>query len=171
MTPHLAAGNLGPLRRADLHSPPLLGPKRRRRKCWLTDTVTLPIQNQTGKRRAEIQVPADMSKEEVEKVSRSTTKAVIRNLGMGARPKKVIVVPGDGSSMSLLTSVFFCLCHCWPRRPAGFPNPFMAPVGSGNRVAKCGAGSTRRMTRFSIPWSARSRTRWAAPPAPLLRWL
>ncbi|WP_435988129.1 leucine--tRNA ligase [Sulfitobacter sp. SH22] len=55
------------------------------------DTVTLPIQI-NGKRRAEIQVPADMSKEEVEKIALSH-EAVIRTLD-GATPKKVIVVPG-----------------------------------------------------------------------------
>ena len=55
------------------------------------DTVTMPIQI-NGKRRAEIQVPADMSKEEVEKIALAN-EAVIRTLD-GATPKKVIVVPG-----------------------------------------------------------------------------
>ena len=55
------------------------------------DTVTLPIQI-NGKRRAEINVPADMSKEEVEKIALAH-EAVIRTLD-GATPKKVIVVPG-----------------------------------------------------------------------------
>tara|TARA_R110002049_G_scaffold44333_5_gene130020 strand:+ start:71061 stop:73607 length:2547 start_codon:yes stop_codon:yes gene_type:complete len=55
------------------------------------DTVTLPIQI-NGKRRAEIQVPADMPKEEVEKIALAH-EAVIRTLD-GAAPKKVIVVPG-----------------------------------------------------------------------------
>ena len=55
------------------------------------DTVTLPIQI-NGKRRAEISVPADMSKEEVEKIALAH-EAVIRTLD-GATPKKVIVVPG-----------------------------------------------------------------------------
>ena len=55
------------------------------------DTVTLPIQI-NGKRRAEIQVPADMSREEVEKIALAH-EAVIRTLD-GATPKKVIVVPG-----------------------------------------------------------------------------
>ncbi len=55
------------------------------------DTVTLPIQI-NGKRRAEITVPADMPKEEVEKLALSND-AVIRTLE-GATPKKVIVVPG-----------------------------------------------------------------------------
>ena len=57
----------------------------------IEDTVTLPIQI-NGKRRAEIQVPADMSKEEVEKIALAH-EAVIRTLD-GATPKKVIVVPG-----------------------------------------------------------------------------
>ncbi len=55
------------------------------------DTVTMPIQI-NGKRRAEINVPADMSKEEVEKIALAH-EAVIRTLD-GAAPKKVIVVPG-----------------------------------------------------------------------------
>ncbi|MGC1502958.1 MAG: leucine--tRNA ligase [Sulfitobacter sp.] len=55
------------------------------------DQVTLPIQI-NGKRRAEITVPADMSKEEVEKIALAH-EAVIRTLD-GATPKKVIVVPG-----------------------------------------------------------------------------
>ncbi|KIN75285.1 Leucyl-tRNA synthetase [Sulfitobacter noctilucae] len=55
------------------------------------DTVTLPIQI-NGKRRAEIQVPADMPKEEVEKIALAH-EAVVRTLD-GAAPKKVIVVPG-----------------------------------------------------------------------------
>ncbi|WP_300032691.1 leucine--tRNA ligase [uncultured Roseobacter sp.] len=57
----------------------------------VSDTVTLPIQV-NGKRRAEISVPADMSKEEVEKAALAD-QAVIRTLD-GATPKKVIVVPG-----------------------------------------------------------------------------
>ncbi|MEX0349311.1 MAG: leucine--tRNA ligase [Paracoccaceae bacterium] len=55
------------------------------------DTVTLPIQV-NGKRRAEISVPKDMDKAEVEKLALSTD-AVQRVLD-GATPKKVIVVPG-----------------------------------------------------------------------------
>ncbi|MDF1871031.1 leucine--tRNA ligase [Vannielia sp.] len=55
------------------------------------DTVTLPIQI-NGKRRAEISVPADMPKEEVEKLALAE-KAVQRVLD-GKPPKKVIVVPG-----------------------------------------------------------------------------
>jgi len=55
------------------------------------DTITLPIQI-NGKRRAEISVPADMPKDEVEKVALATD-AVKRALD-GAQPKKIIVVPG-----------------------------------------------------------------------------
>lgn len=53
--------------------------------------VTLPIQV-NGKRRAEITVPKDMDKEEVEKLALNH-KAVIMALD-GSVPKKVIVVPG-----------------------------------------------------------------------------
>ncbi|MGR3792872.1 leucine--tRNA ligase [Vannielia sp. SX4] len=55
------------------------------------DTVTLPIQV-NGKRRAEISVPKDMDKAEVEKLALAE-EAVQRALD-GAAPKKVIVVPG-----------------------------------------------------------------------------
>ncbi len=55
------------------------------------DTVTLPIQI-NGKRRAEINVPLEMDKAEVEKIALST-EAVQRALD-GSAPKKVIVVPG-----------------------------------------------------------------------------
>ncbi|KAG1713782.1 Leucine--tRNA ligase [Nymphon striatum] len=55
------------------------------------DTVTLPIQI-NGKRRSEIAVPADMSKEEVEKLA-LTDEAVVKALD-GGTPKKLIVVPG-----------------------------------------------------------------------------
>ncbi|GGH27611.1 leucyl-tRNA synthetase [Cribrihabitans marinus] len=55
------------------------------------DTVTLPIQI-NGKRRAEISVPKDMDKAEVEKAALATD-AVQRALNGGA-PRKVIVVPG-----------------------------------------------------------------------------
>ncbi|MCK8464141.1 leucine--tRNA ligase [Aliiroseovarius sp. S1339] len=55
------------------------------------DTVTLPIQI-NGKRRAEISVPKDMDKAEVEKLALAED-AVIRVLD-GKAPKKVIVVPG-----------------------------------------------------------------------------
>ncbi len=57
----------------------------------IEDEVTLPIQI-NGKRRAEISVPADMSKEEVEKLALAH-EAVIKALD-GAAPKKLIVVPG-----------------------------------------------------------------------------
>ncbi|UYV37494.1 leucine--tRNA ligase [Rhodobacteraceae bacterium D3-12] len=55
------------------------------------DTVTLPIQV-NGKRRAEISVPKDMDKAEVEKIALATD-AVQKALD-GNAPKKVIVVPG-----------------------------------------------------------------------------
>lgn len=55
------------------------------------DNVTLPIQI-NGKRRAEISVPKDMDKAEVEKIALAQ-EAVARSLD-GAQPKKVIVVPG-----------------------------------------------------------------------------
>jgi len=55
------------------------------------DTVTMPIQI-NGKRRAEISVSKDASKEEVEKLALSYD-AVIKALG-GVRPKKMIIVPG-----------------------------------------------------------------------------
>lgn len=55
------------------------------------DTVTLPIQI-NGKRRAEIEVPADMDKAEVEKTALAHD-AVMKALDGGA-PKKIIVVPG-----------------------------------------------------------------------------
>ncbi|HPD91100.1 MAG TPA: leucine--tRNA ligase [Pararhodobacter sp.] len=55
------------------------------------DTVTLAVQF-NGKRRTEITVPRDASKEEVEKAALAD-EAVIRGLA-GVTPKKVIVVPG-----------------------------------------------------------------------------
>ncbi len=55
------------------------------------DTVTMPIQI-NGKRRGEIDVPADMPKDEVEKIAMATD-AVQKALD-GGQPKKVIVVPG-----------------------------------------------------------------------------
>ncbi|WP_439110867.1 leucine--tRNA ligase [Lentibacter sp.] len=55
------------------------------------DEVVMPIQI-NGKRRAEISVPKDMDKAEVEKLALAH-EAVIRTLD-GATPKKVIVVPG-----------------------------------------------------------------------------
>jgi len=55
------------------------------------DSVTMPIQI-NGKRRAEISVPKDMAKDEVEKLAMATD-AVQKALA-GNAPKKVIVVPG-----------------------------------------------------------------------------
>ncbi|MEL6121360.1 MAG: class I tRNA ligase family protein, partial [Pseudomonadota bacterium] len=55
------------------------------------DTVTMPIQV-NGKRRAEISVPKDMDKSEVEKTALAND-AIVRALD-GAAPKKIIVVPG-----------------------------------------------------------------------------
>ena len=55
------------------------------------DLITLPIQI-NGKRRAEISVPPDMDKSEVEKVALATD-AVVKALD-GAQPRKIIVVPG-----------------------------------------------------------------------------
>ncbi len=55
------------------------------------DTITMPIQI-NGKRRAEISVSKDASKEEVEKLALAHD-AVIKALG-GGTPKKLIVVPG-----------------------------------------------------------------------------
>ncbi|PZX42115.1 leucyl-tRNA synthetase [Roseinatronobacter thiooxidans] len=55
------------------------------------DTVVLPIQI-NGKRRSEIEVPADLPKEEVEKLALADD-AVIKALAGGV-PKKLIVVPG-----------------------------------------------------------------------------
>ena len=55
------------------------------------DTVTMPIQI-NGKRRSEISVPADMSKDEVEKLALAD-QAVVKALA-GGQPKKLIVVPG-----------------------------------------------------------------------------
>ncbi|MCL4138295.1 UNVERIFIED_CONTAM: hypothetical protein GTU68_038010 [Idotea baltica] len=55
------------------------------------DTVTMPIQV-NGKRRAEIVVSANASKEEIEKLALASD-AVVKALD-GATPKKMIVVPG-----------------------------------------------------------------------------
>ena len=55
------------------------------------DTVTLPLQV-NGKRRGEISVPADISKEEAEKLALADP-AVIRTID-GLTVRKVIVVPG-----------------------------------------------------------------------------
>ena len=55
------------------------------------DNVTMPIQV-NGKRRAEISVPKDMPKEEIEKLALADD-AVVKSLA-GGQPKKIIVVPG-----------------------------------------------------------------------------
>ena len=55
------------------------------------DSVTLPLQV-NGKRRGEITVPADISKEEAEKLALADP-AVIRTIE-GLTVRKVIVVPG-----------------------------------------------------------------------------
>ena len=55
------------------------------------DTVTLPIQI-NGKRRSEISVSKDASKEEVEAIALAD-QAVVKALA-GGQPKKLIVVPG-----------------------------------------------------------------------------
>ncbi|WP_438959376.1 leucine--tRNA ligase [Nereida sp.] len=60
-------------------------------KMLVDDTVTLPIQI-NGKRRSEIAVPADMSKDEIEKLV-LVDNAVVKALD-GGEPKKLIVVPG-----------------------------------------------------------------------------
>ena len=60
-------------------------------KMLVEDSVTLPIQV-NGKRRGELTVPADLPKEEIEKLVLAHA-AVERALN-GAAPKKLIVVPG-----------------------------------------------------------------------------
>ncbi len=55
------------------------------------DTITMPIQI-NGKRRAEIQVPADASKEAVEEIALGLD--MVQNALGGNVPKKLIVVPG-----------------------------------------------------------------------------
>ena len=65
--------------------------RRPMRRCWWIDTVTLPIQI-NGKRRAEINVPAEMSRAEVEALVLGHP-AVLKALD-GGTPKKLIVVPG-----------------------------------------------------------------------------
>ncbi|MAU52816.1 MAG: leucine--tRNA ligase [Roseovarius sp.] len=57
----------------------------------INDTVTLPIQI-NGKRRAEITVPREMGKSEVEKTALAHD--AVQKALEGAAPKKVIVVPG-----------------------------------------------------------------------------
>ena len=89
MTPHLAEdiwarhGQTGLITTSDWPQPD--------EAMLVSDTITLPIQV-NGKRRAEITVPADMPKDDVEKTALADA-AVIRSLD-GATPKKVIVVPG-----------------------------------------------------------------------------
>jgi len=55
------------------------------------DTITMPIQI-NGKRRSEIQVAADASKDQVEKIALGLD--VVQTALGGASPKKLIVVPG-----------------------------------------------------------------------------
>ncbi|MFD3190346.1 leucine--tRNA ligase [Sedimentitalea sp. HM32M-2] len=55
------------------------------------DTITLPIQI-NGKRRAEINVPKDMPKDQVEETALAMD--AVQKVLNGAAPKKVIVVPG-----------------------------------------------------------------------------
>ena len=60
-------------------------------KMLTDDSVTLPIQI-NGKRRGEITVPADMPKDEVEKLALASHP--VQKALEGGTPKKVIVVPG-----------------------------------------------------------------------------
>ena len=55
------------------------------------NTVTLPIQI-NGKRRAEISVPTEMGKEDVEK--RVLEVDAVKKALEGSAPKQIIVVPG-----------------------------------------------------------------------------
>lgn len=55
------------------------------------DTITLPVQV-NGKRRSEINVPADMAKDEIEALARSD-ESVVRSIE-GLTIRKVIIVPG-----------------------------------------------------------------------------
>ncbi|WP_370206291.1 leucine--tRNA ligase [Pararhodobacter marinus] len=89
MTPHLAEHlwhRLGGAGLVTLAAWPKADPA-----MLVDESITLPVQF-NGKRKAEITVPADASKEEVEKAALAD-EAVIRVLA-GATPKKVIVVPG-----------------------------------------------------------------------------
>jgi len=89
MTPHLAEELWHRLGGAGLV---MLAPWPKADPALLVDDmVTLAVQF-NGKRRTEITVPKDASKEEVEKAALAD-EAVIRGLA-GATPKKVIVVPG-----------------------------------------------------------------------------
>jgi leucyl-tRNA synthetase len=89
MTPHLAEDIWAMLGGAGLVATapwPVADPA-----MLIDETVTLPIQI-NGKRRAEITVPRDMAKSEVEKTALALD-AVQKALN-GAAPKKIIVVPG-----------------------------------------------------------------------------
>ncbi len=55
------------------------------------ESITMPIQI-NGKRRAELQVPADSSKEEIEKLA--LAQDAVQKALAGGQPKKLIVVPG-----------------------------------------------------------------------------
>ena len=89
MTPHLSEELWSALGHDGLIA---LAPWPRADEAMMVDdTITLPIQI-NGKRRAEIQVPKDMDKAEVEKAALAMD-AVTKALD-GAQPKKVIVVPG-----------------------------------------------------------------------------
>lgn len=89
MTPHLSEeiwsllGGEGLVANADW---PVADPA-----MLIDDEVTMPIQI-NGKRRAEISVPKDLDKAEVEKLALAND-AVVKALD-GATPKKIIVVPG-----------------------------------------------------------------------------
>lgn len=89
MTPHLSEeiwsllGGEGLVANADW---PVADPA-----MLIDDEVTMPIQI-NGKRRAEISVPKDLDKAEVEKLALAND-AVVKALD-GAAPKKIIVVPG-----------------------------------------------------------------------------
>ena len=89
MTPHLSEeiwsllGGEGLIANADW---PVADPA-----MLIDDEVTMPIQI-NGKRRAEISVPKDLDKAEVEKLALAND-AVVKALD-GAAPKKIIVVPG-----------------------------------------------------------------------------
>ncbi|MEB8387459.1 leucine--tRNA ligase [Rhodobacteraceae bacterium KMM 6894] len=87
MTPHLAEELWSMLGHSGLIA---TAPWPQADPAMLIDAaITLPVQV-NGKRRAEIQVPQDMPKDQIEKMA---IEAVQRALD-GATPKKVIVVPG-----------------------------------------------------------------------------
>ncbi|MEI4234008.1 leucine--tRNA ligase [Roseovarius sp. D22-M7] len=89
MTPHLAEdvwAMLGGQGLVAMASWPEVDPE-----MLIDDTVTLPIQI-NGKRRGELQVPAEMEKAEVE--TRALAHAAVQKALDGGQPKKVIVVPG-----------------------------------------------------------------------------